>query len=83
MACYFVHDSGRSQVLGRRVTRRNFADDPVKKGSIDGDRNGQIDQIGQIVASQYGLGSAETIYAVKRVLVDAWEDSNIARSDWS
>ena len=48
--------------------------------AIDGKRT--INQISRMVASQYGLGSAETIHAVKRVLVDAWEASNIASSDW-
>lgn len=49
--------------------------------AIDGKRT--INQIGQMVASQYGLGTAETVHAVRRILVDAWEDSNVARTDWS
>ncbi len=49
--------------------------------AIDGKRT--INQIGQMVASQYGLGIAETVHAVRRILVDAWEDSNVARTDWS
>ena len=50
--------------------------------AIDGKRT--INEIGRIVASQYGLGLEETIHAVTRILVDAWEESNIARSDdWS
>jgi len=49
--------------------------------AIDGKRT--INQIGRMLARQYGLGSAETIHAVERILVAAWEDSNIARSDWS
>lgn len=50
-------------------------------GAIDGKLT--IDQIGRMVAQQYGLGTAETIHAVKRVLVDAWEESNKTRSNWS
>ncbi|MBT8434090.1 MAG: class I SAM-dependent methyltransferase [Gammaproteobacteria bacterium] len=49
--------------------------------AIDGKRT--INQIGQLVASQYGLGTAETVHAVRRILVDAWEDSSMARTDWS
>ncbi len=43
--------------------------------AIDGKRS--IDQIGRTLARQYGLGTAETVHAVKRILVDAWEDGNI------
>ncbi len=49
--------------------------------AIDGKRT--IDQIGRMVAKQYGLGIPETIHAVRRILVDAWEDSAMARSAWS
>ncbi len=49
--------------------------------AIDGKRT--INQIGRMVARQYGLGIPETIHAVKHILVDAWEDSNMARSSWS
>ncbi len=49
--------------------------------AIDGKRT--INQIGRIVARQYGLGIPETIHAVKRILVDAWENSDMARSAWS
>lgn len=47
--------------------------------SIDGKRT--IRQIGRMVARQYGLGVRETIHAVTRILVDAWEEGNTARSD--
>ncbi len=47
----------------------------------DGKRT--IKQIGRMVARQYGLGMPETIHAVKRILVDAWEDSEMVRSAWS
>jgi SAM-dependent methyltransferase len=40
---------------------------------IDGKRT--INQIARAVASQYGLGTPETIHAVKRILVDAWEEN--------
>ena len=43
--------------------------------SIDGKRT--IKQIGRIVARQYGLGKQETIHAVKRILIDAWEHIGI------
>ena len=49
--------------------------------AIDGKRT--IDQIGRMVAKQYGLGIPETIHAVRRILIDAWEDSAMARSAWS
>ena len=49
--------------------------------AIDGKHT--INQIGRMVARQYGLGIPESIHAVKRILVDAWEDSDIARSAWS
>jgi uncharacterized protein YbaR (Trm112 family) len=50
-------------------------------GAIDGKRT--IDQIGGLVAKQYGLGIPETTHAVKRIFVDAWEDSAATRSTWS
>ena len=49
--------------------------------AIDGKRT--INQIGRMVARQYGLGTRESIHAVRRILVDAWEDSDIVRSAWS
>lgn len=42
--------------------------------AIDGKRT--INQIGRHLARQYGLGKAETIHAVRRILVDAWEESS-------
>lgn len=41
--------------------------------TIDGKRT--IKQIGRILARQYGLGQRETIHAVQRILIDAWEQS--------
>lgn len=49
--------------------------------AIDGKRT--INQIGQTVAKYYGLGTAETILAVKRVLINAWEENNVAKSNRS
>ena len=47
--------------------------------TIDGKRS--INQISRAVASQYGLGTPETIQAVKRVLVDAWEENCFEEPD--
>lgn len=41
--------------------------------TIDGKRT--IKQIGRILARQYGLGQRETIHAVQRILIEAWEQS--------
>lgn len=41
--------------------------------SIDGRRT--IRQIGRIISRQYGLGKRETIHAVTRILIEAWERS--------
>ena len=49
--------------------------------AIDGRRT--IDQIGRLVARHYDLGTEESIHAVQRVLVDAWEDSHIGKADGS
>ncbi len=46
--------------------------------AIDGKRT--INQIGRQLAKQYGLGKAETIHAVRRILVDAWEESSLRQS---
>ena len=45
--------------------------------TINGKRT--INQIGRHLARQYGLGKAETIHAVRRILVDAWEASGNGR----
>jgi len=47
--------------------------------TIDGKRT--INQISRAVASQYGLGTPETIHAVKRILVDAWEENCFEEPD--
>ena len=39
--------------------------------TIDGKRT--IKQISRILSRQYGLGKQETIHAVQRILIDAWE----------
>lgn len=46
--------------------------------AIDGKRT--INQIGRLVARQYGLGKKETIHAVKRILVDAWDEMSVVDS---
>ena len=46
--------------------------------STDGKRT--INQIGRYLARQYGLGKAETIHAVRRILIDAWEETGSGRS---
>lgn len=47
--------------------------------AIDGKRT--INQIGRLIARQYGLGKRETVHAVKRILIDAWEESATAAVD--
>lgn len=42
--------------------------------AINGKRT--INQIGRHLARQYGMGKAETIHAVRRILVDAWEETS-------
>lgn len=49
--------------------------------AIDGKRT--INQIGHLIASQYDLGTPEAIHAVKRILVDAYEDTVAAGSAWT
>lgn len=46
--------------------------------TIDGKRT--IRQISRILARQYGLGKQETIHAVQRILIDAWEQSGVGDS---
>jgi len=46
--------------------------------AIDGKRT--INQIGRYLARQYGLGKTETVHAVRRILVDAWEETSIGGS---
>jgi len=46
--------------------------------AIDGKRT--INQIGRYLARQYGLGKSETTHAVRRILVDAWEESAVGGS---
>lgn len=48
-------------------------------GAIDGKKT--VGQIGRRIARQYGLGLAETIQAVRQVLLDAWEESQSANGD--
>lgn len=43
--------------------------------AIDGKRT--INQIGRHLARQYGLGKTETVHAVRRILVDAWEETSV------
>lgn len=43
--------------------------------SVDGKRT--IRQIGRIISRQYGLGKRETIHAVTRILIEAWERSSM------
>ena len=43
--------------------------------SVDGKHT--IRQIGRIIARQYGLGKRETIHAVTRILIEAWEQSSM------
>ena len=47
--------------------------------TIDGKRT--INQIARAVASQYGLGRPETLIAVRRILLDAFEDNTIDGSN--
>lgn len=46
--------------------------------AVDGKRT--IDEIGRLVAGQYGLDVDESIHAVRRILLDAWEKSDEERS---
>lgn len=46
--------------------------------TINGKRT--IKQIGRILARQYGLGKRETIHAVTRILIDAWEHTGVGGS---
>lgn len=41
-----------------------------------------INQIGRILARQYGLGKPETIHAVRRILMEAWEHKGIGSDDY-
>ncbi len=47
--------------------------------AVDGKRT--ITQIGRLVARQYGLGKRETIHAVRRILIDAWEETCASATD--
>ena len=42
-------------------------------GAIDGQRS--VEQIGDLVSKQYNLDPAEATHAVKRILVDYYEDN--------
>lgn len=46
--------------------------------TIDGKRT--VKQISRILARQYGLGKRETVNAVRRILIEAWEKSAIGDS---
>ena len=46
--------------------------------TIDGKRT--IKQISRILSRQYGLGKQETINAVRRILIEAWEKSGFGDS---
>lgn len=48
--------------------------------AIDGQRS--IDDIGRLVARQYGLPEDESIHAVKRILIDEW-DHRSQRNPWA
>lgn len=47
--------------------------------TIDGKRT--IKKISRTLARQYGLGKRETIHAVKRILIEAWEQSTLGAQD--
>ncbi len=49
--------------------------------AIDGKRT--INQIGHLIATEYDLGMPEAIHAVKRILIDAHEDTTAAGSAWT
>ena len=43
-------------------------------GAIDGNRS--IDEIGKLVANQYNLSVNDAIYAVKRIMIEFYEDNS-------
>ncbi len=47
--------------------------------AIDGKRT--IARIGRMLARQYGLGTQETVHAVRQVLINAWEDAMSEAAD--
>lgn len=47
--------------------------------AIDGKKT--IARIGRMLARQYGLGTPETIHAVRQVLINVWEDAMSERAD--